>query len=117
VEEPVQQRREDHAGRDEENKPAVERVQPREDLPARSLRRIHRPHPAQEHRRVQVQAEIVRRIFREYMDGHGYSRIAAGLNADAVPDPFDVRLIRIGGQLDYAAFLSVNVSSNSAGLT
>jgi YD repeat-containing protein len=28
-----------------------------------------------------------------------------------------VRLIRFGGQLDYAAFLTVNASSNSAGLT
>jgi hypothetical protein len=32
--------------------------------------------------------------------------------------PFaSVRLIRFGGQLDYAAFLTVNIASNSAGLT
>jgi site-specific DNA recombinase len=35
------------------------------------------------------QAEVVRRIFREYIDGNGLTAIAAGLNRDAVPAPFD----------------------------
>lgn len=37
----------------------------------------------------EVQAEIVRRIFREYIDGTGPAKIAAGLNKHAVPAPFD----------------------------
>ena len=33
------------------------------------------------------QAAIVRRIFAEYLNGHGLPRIAAGLNRDAIPTP------------------------------
>jgi site-specific DNA recombinase len=35
------------------------------------------------------QAEIVRRIFREYIDGRGLTKIAALLNTDGVSAPFD----------------------------
>jgi site-specific DNA recombinase len=36
---------------------------------------------------VDVEAEVIRRIFREIADGRGYARVAQGLNADAVPCP------------------------------
>ncbi len=33
------------------------------------------------------QAEVVRRVYREFLDGKGLKRVAAALNADAVPSP------------------------------
>jgi hypothetical protein len=35
------------------------------------------------------EAEVVRRIFSRYVDGHGFKRIAADLNSDGVPAPYD----------------------------
>lgn len=37
----------------------------------------------------EAQADIVRRVFREYIDGTGLTKIAAGLNTDGLPAPFD----------------------------
>jgi site-specific DNA recombinase len=36
---------------------------------------------------VEAEAEVVRRIFREYVHGHSPRDIAAGLNADSIPSP------------------------------
>jgi site-specific DNA recombinase len=35
------------------------------------------------------QAKVVRRIFTDYVNGRGLTKIAAGLNIDAIPAPFD----------------------------
>jgi len=37
----------------------------------------------------EAEAAIVRRVFREYLDGKGLSAIAAGLNADGIRAPYD----------------------------
>jgi site-specific DNA recombinase len=36
----------------------------------------------------EVQADVIRRIFREYASGHSARTIAAGLNRDGIPSPF-----------------------------
>src|SRR4029079_14069240 len=53
VQQAVQNRREYHAGRDDEEKAGIERVQAGEQLATVRLRRIDPAHAAQEHRGVQ----------------------------------------------------------------
>jgi site-specific DNA recombinase len=47
---------------------------------------------------IPVQAETVRRIFREYAEGHSPRQIAAGLNVDGIPSPGATWLRTEGGK-------------------
>jgi hypothetical protein len=50
---PVQDRRDDECGRDDEDQSGVERVDPGEQFSCCRQRRVHRTHAAEQHRRVQ----------------------------------------------------------------